>query len=91
MDNKRRLLPLGLPLLALVVAAPAYAAVSYSYNTAGLSLSVTGDAANDDITLTCVAGEVSPASSPAAPCETLESLRVRPGAGSDDVDLRGLT
>ena len=47
MDNKRRLLPLGLPLLALVVAAPAYAAVSYSYNTAGLSLSVTGDAAND--------------------------------------------
>lgn len=89
--KKRTLLPLAVPALALVVAAPAYAAVTYSYNEIGRRYSATGDAAADNIALTCVAGEVSPAAATAAPCATLESLRIRPGGGTDDVDLRGIT
>ncbi|WP_300404882.1 hypothetical protein [Nocardioides sp.] len=89
--RKRTLLPVAVPALVLVVAAPAYAAVGYSYFEPGLSYSANGDGAADNITITCAGDAVMPATVPVAPCSTLTRFFISPGAGADSVDLSGIT
>jgi len=89
--KKRTALPLVIPALALVVAAPAFAAVANQYFPGGLNYQVSGDGAADTITITCVGDEVVPLTAPVAPCSTLTRFFISPGAGADAVDLSGIT
>jgi hypothetical protein len=89
--RRSRLLPILLPALALVVAAPAHALVTYDYSAAGLSFTADGSDLAETVVLSCVGGEVAPAAATPAPCATLTRLSVSPGNGPDDVDLTGVT
>lgn len=80
--------------LVVTVAAPAYAAVTITYNSEFHTIQYFGDSGNQVQFFGCVAGFVSPAPNDgggAVACSEVESFNVQPSSGGDAVDLSGVT
>lgn len=72
-------------LLVIGLAAPANATVSVSGSD------IIGDGGNDSITVSCAAGLLSAGGMSGGSCAPMTSISVKPGAGSDTVDLTAVT
>src|SRR4051794_29201235 len=84
-----RLLPLAVFVTTVGLASPAIAVTDVTFS--GGMYGITGDGADDVVTLSCLNGSVSPSSVPDAPCAGVTRIEVAPGDGSDEVDLSAVT